>query len=1218
MIKKTSHFFSASLAASTLLQFAIRITIVVLVVTGISYWHIFSSLKEQTYDGLKNYISERGQKESAIFSLAEDNHQTAKIAFSEFWLANQDQPATGFNRIFEPFPDGTTRIPQAVFDGVDRGDGSRSHSISGFVGPGAPVQENEFRQRLLMSYWLISRFGEAWGNRFPNFYITMPENVVIGYWPGLPWGLHAEADFNITTEEWFYVADKTHNPERESVWTGLYYDHTVDEWMVSCITPVDQDNRYLLNLGHDILLNSLFERTFNDRLEGTYNFIFRNDGRLIAHPEQTEALRKASGQLFIRDVDDPELNDMHTQIKAALVDNPDQVFLLNDQTNGNILAIAPINGPDWYFVTVYPKTLLTSVALKTAHFILWLGLISLAVEMIMLYLVFRKKVISPLTVFSRASDAITSGNYHLTEVEGMNGALNQHNEVGFLARTLERMATELLSYHEELERKVAERTEELHLATEEAKKADRAKSDFLARMSHEIRTPMNAILGMTRLALKSELSTKQRGYIEKIQISSDMLMGIINDILDFSKIAAGKLSLEKIPFNLHEVLDNISHVISLKVDTKGLEFIYHMDPNVPEELEGDPLRLGQVLINLANNAVKFTESGEVIISVSMLNRTEDSVELCFSVKDTGIGISKRDLQNLFSPFTQADGSVTRKYGGTGLGLAICSQLVEMMDGRIHVESLPGQGSEFIFTSQFGLAHPEESIRQFPLEMGNIKVLVVDDNETARTILINQIESFGLRVEEAASGREAINKLEAAAHRGHPFRLILMDWKMPEMNGIETTRRIKNIQGLGALPKILMVTAFGREEVMHLAEGAGLDGFLIKPVNASILFNTINSVLTTGEIKNNLKDGMPSGPSSKHGLDDIKGARILLVEDNALNREVALSFLEDSGVIVDIAENGVVAIEMIKTQPYELVLMDVQMPEMDGLTATRIIRSDSRFAQLPIIAMTAHAMSGDREKSLDAGMNDHLVKPVDPDQLNRLMAKWIETEQIKPNTGEKPALTNEARPNLPKRLPGIDIEGAIASTRNNHRLLLNLLQNFYTNYHRLPDNLAGFLEQNEKPEEECTLTPTKIADLAHTIKPLAIYFCAYRLAETAKEIEHVIRSNVADFSVQLIEFIAALREVTEGLANLPDPKPSPDTSSLPDKNKGLSILKQMKLLLQADDASAENLLRELYICLPEPEYLPYLEKLEFYIEDVEYGSALTIIKAITEALAEKVT
>jgi signal transduction histidine kinase/DNA-binding response OmpR family regulator/ABC-type amino acid transport substrate-binding protein len=532
---------------------------------------------------------------------------------------------------------------------------------------------------------------------------------------------------------------------------------------------------------------------------------------------------------------------------------------------------------------------------------------------------------------------------------------------------------------------------QLTLARDIAEDSARAKSEFLANMSHEIRTPMNAILGLTQLALQTQLTDVQRDYMEKTSAAASSLLGIINDILDFSKIEAGKLTMERIEFLLEDVINNVVNVILVRVNEKNLELLLSIAPNTPISLIGDPLRLGQVLNNLLTNAVKFTEKGQVNLVVEVMQETHHQVTLRFEVRDTGIGLTEEQISHLFTAFNQGDTSVTRRYGGTGLGLAISKSLVEMMGGSIWCQGTRGQGSSFCFTARFAVGDRSARYASQQSELKDIVVLAVDDYAPVLTVLVDNLKSLGVKAIGCGSGKDALAILKARQERRDRTDAVILDWKMPEMDGLETADLIQRTLPQENVPALIMVTANDREELASLAKEHGIKAIVPKPISASSVLNALTEVLQVA-----LEPKKAKKPTNEKAdpamVAHLKGSKILLAEDNEVNQLVAKRLLKNAGFEVNIANNGQEAVAMVQAEPYDLVLMDIQMPEMDGLTASKAIRAIPGFESLPIVAMTAHAMSGDRELSLSAGMNDHVTKPINLTELFSTLNRWIKPKE----------------------------------------------------------------------------------------------------------------------------------------------------------------------------------------------------------------------------------
>jgi signal transduction histidine kinase/DNA-binding response OmpR family regulator/HPt (histidine-containing phosphotransfer) domain-containing protein/CHASE3 domain sensor protein len=728
---------------------------------------------------------------------------------------------------------------------------------------------------------------------------------------------------------------------------------------------------------------------------------------------------------------------------------------------------------------------------------------------------------------------------------------------------------ELLGQTQELAAQLEDQARELVAARSKAEEATEMKSMFLANMSHEIRTPMNAIIGLSHLALKTEMSPKQRDYVGKIHNAGTSLLAVINDILDFSKIEAGRLDLESIDFELDDVIGSMTTLTAQKAHDKGLEFLVHVAPGIPDRLVGDPVRLGQILTNCVNNAVKFTERGEIRVNIELLERTGQKVELKVAVRDTGIGMTPEQAAKLFQPFTQADMSTTRKHGGTGLGLTISRRLVELMGGRIWLESAAGVGTTFYFTVWLGAADVIASRRIVPDRLAHLHVLVVDDNAAAREILQEPLSTVVSQVDVVESGKEAIAAIQRK-DRTEPYDIVFMDWRMPGMDGLQASRHIKGDETLSHPPAIVLVTAFGREEVREEAERLQLDGFLVKPVTKSMLVDTLVNVFAHAEGETIAV----TEPQSTR----LAGARILVAEDNEINQQIAVELLGGAGATVTVANNGREAVEILtagsQPPPFDVVLMDLQMPEMDGYQATAKLRADPRLLKLPIIAMTAHATIEERQRCLASGMNDHVAKPIDPASLFDTVGRFYATASHTRHT-EQPV--NRATPQSPSSddstpLPivgGLDTQNGLLRVGGNIGLYLRLLRQFVEQQAQSVEQIGHALSSGDGALAE---------RLAPTLKGGAGNIGATSVQSVAGVLEKLIRNRAGahelaearhQVAAHLEPLVGALRGALQPApAATPAPEPAAGSVNPAESRKAAGGL---LALLSASDPSASDFL-----------------------------------------------
>ncbi|MBP0030772.1 ATP-binding protein [Roseofilum sp. Guam] len=824
--------YNKSLTFNTLVNMGLRLALVVIAISAISYWHLMSQLAEDTRANLLSYITERAQREETIFVLAEDNHILLHDDFLEEFTA--DSPIDWqqrFDRHFFPWTDGTIRnLPEDI----ELQDFDPNHHATSFIQRGVTLTP-DFQKRMTLSYDLVERYGIGWRDRFFSTYIALPEGGTTTFYPKAPWGLTAESDLDMTALESVYLGDWQHNPERKTLWTGVYTDPVTHDSMVSAVTPIDDsDGRHLGSIEHDIVLNDLLHRVIEDHLEGTYNLLVRPDGQLIAEPNLMAQIQTEAGNLSVQTA-----GDAHLLRLFALAGQTSRAnSVVYNRRDREYLAIARLHGPNWYLITVYPESLLREQAFRATWFLLFISLTSLVLEVLLLLLVLRQRVATPLRELLGATQQVAAGQFNV--------ALDtqREDELGQLAAAFTQMTRQLQDAFITLESKVAERTQQLQTAKLAADRANQAKSDFLASMSHELRTPLNGILGYTQVLNRSlSLGDREKQGVSIIHQCGSHLLNLINDILDLAKIEARKLELNPNASYLPAFLQGVVEICRIRADRKGLEFIYHPPENLPEAVVIDEKRLQQVLINLLGNAIKFTDRGSVNLTVEVLESpSAERHHLRFSVIDTGAGMKPEQLETIFQPFEQV-GDRQKQTEGTGLGLSISQQIVELMGSRLQVKSELGRGSTFWFEMEIPESREWVAIAK-TVEQGAIAsyqgekrhILVVDDRWENRSVVVSLLEPIGFEVTEAENGREAWENMQKS-----PPDAVITDLMMPEMNGYELLSAIRTSETFENIVTIASSASIF-ESNQQEAIDAGANVFLPKPVQADQLLKALQEFL----------------------------------------------------------------------------------------------------------------------------------------------------------------------------------------------------------------------------------------------------------------------------------------------------------------------------------------------------------------------------------------
>ncbi|GEM_PF-647591 len=937
-----------SLTRNITLKIGAWVTVVLFLTAILSYLQVAAKIEQQALFQLQTYVSGRSVQENLLFEQAEHNLLALKQEILDDLIHEASHSVFPFDEITRPFDQLVTQSP----DGAMRTRVNIPEQACIYLN--SPTQlDTQFKQRMVRWHALVTNYGKAWNSRFPNIYLMLSEyNGMILYWSDYPWWCENNpAKFDLATQEYFRVSDVAHNPERKTVWTGIYFEKAANKWLISVISPIDFNHQHVASIGQDVEFQEIVERTAKNKyIEQSYNIIFRKDGKLIAHPTWNEEIMERGGNFSIQDNGDDALKRIYT----LATQTQGSKKILKDELSHSYLAISQITSPDWYFVTVLPKSIFTLAAWESARYILLLSLIALIIVVYITYSILHFQVTEPLSQFLVATRRLGESDFDITL------DVQRKDELGQLADSFRAMAnylmdreTQLVEYSNELESYM----EELRQAKEQAETANLTKSQFIANMSHELRTPLNAIIGYSEMLQEDAAELVDQGFerdLHKIHAAGKHLLSLINDVLDISKIEAGKMELYLETFELHLMLDEVITTVQPLADRHGNCIKINYDNSNLGQMHADLTKVRQSLLNLLSNACKFTEQGVIEISVKQ-ETLEDTSWVEFCVKDNGIGMTDEQQHKLFQAFTQADASTTRKYGGTGLGLVITKRFTEMMGGSIQVLSEFGQGSTFIVrlpTRSHKPELPEKISYAIELHDGddNIEVertqrcvLVIDDDIAVRDLFRTYLTKLGYQVVVATGGDEGLR----LARKIRPDAITL-DVMMPGMDGWMVLSALKTDPSLAHIPVIMASIV----EDKRLGFSLGATEYLIKPINREQLDAVLSKYLNG---------------SKKH--------LVLIVEDDPTTQEMMELMLTKGGLMVVTANNGREGMEKMAKQQPDLILLDLMMPEMDGFEFVTLLRQNQEWRKIPVVVLTAKDITSEDRMRLRSQVQNVFQKSV---------------------------------------------------------------------------------------------------------------------------------------------------------------------------------------------------------------------------------------------------